>query len=58
MPGETLPGAARARTYERDFMLVVLAKSGRYDYLPSAGWVLGFIALCFIGAFVIKKIKK
>lgn len=39
-------------------MLVVLAKSGRYDYLPSAGWVLGFIALCFIGAFVIKKMKK
>jgi hypothetical protein len=26
--------------------------SGRYDYLPATGWVIAFIVVCFVLAFV------
>lgn len=37
--------------------MLVAETSGRYDYLPAAGWVIGFIVVCFVLAFLIKMRK-
>jgi hypothetical protein len=29
--------------------------SGRYDYLPATGWVVAFVVVCFILAFILKR---
>ncbi len=35
--------------------MITAETSGRYDYLPATGWVIAFIVVCFVLAFLFRK---